>query len=92
MKSPSGITNQPAVGNVGRMRLTDLDWYKHMYWTVMANQPILRAALEETFTVVEREAQFEGCPHTAHRTVNGGHGRIGIRRGGPWVTRSTCSM
>ena len=41
---------------------------------------MLRAALEETFSV-EREAQFEGCPHTAHRTVNGDHGRIEIRRG-----------
>ena len=48
--------------------------------TVKENQPMLRAALEETFSV-EREAQFEGCPHTAHRTVNGGHGRIEIRRG-----------
>lgn len=25
--------------------------------------------------------QFEDCPHTARRTVNGGHGRIEIRRG-----------
>ena len=48
--------------------------------TVKENQPTLRAALEETFSV-EREAQFEGCPHTAHRTVNGGHGRIEVRRG-----------
>ena len=83
MKSPSGITNQPAVGNVGRMRLTDLDWYKHMYWTVMANQPILRAALEETSTVVERETQFEGCSHTAHRTVNGATGASGSAAVGP---------
>lgn len=48
--------------------------------TVKENQPTLRTALEETFSV-ERAAQFEGCPHTAHRTVNGGHGRIEIRRG-----------
>ena len=48
--------------------------------TVKENQPALRAALEETFSV-EREAQCKGCPHTAHRTVNGGHGRIEIRRG-----------
>ena len=51
--------------------------------TVKENQPTLRVALEETFSV-EREAQFEGCPHTAHRTVNGGHGRIEIRRGWAW--------
>ena len=44
------------------------------------NQRTLRAALEETFAE-ERRVQFEDCPHTAHRTVNGGHGRIEIRRG-----------
>ncbi len=48
--------------------------------TVKANQSMLRAALEEIFSV-ERAAQFEGGPHTAHRTVNGNHGRIEIRRG-----------
>ena len=48
--------------------------------TVKENRPRLRAALEETFSV-EREARFEGCPHTVHRTVNGGHARSEIRRG-----------
>ena len=50
--------------------------------TVKDNQRTLRTALEETFAE-ERRVQFEDCPHTAHRTVNGGHGRIEIRRG--WV-------
>ena len=48
--------------------------------TVKDNQRTLRTALEETFAE-ERRVQFEDCPHTAHRTVNGGHGRIEIRRG-----------
>ena len=47
--------------------------------TVKENQPALRATLEEIFTA-ERAAQFKGCL-TAHRTVNGGHERIEIRRG-----------
>ena len=48
--------------------------------TVKDNQRTLRTALEETFAE-ERRVPFEDCPHTAHRTVNGGHGRIGIRHG-----------
>ena len=48
--------------------------------TVKDNQRTLRTALEETFAE-ERRVQFEDCPHTARRTVNGGHGRIEIRRG-----------
>ncbi|MCY3659214.1 MAG: ISAs1 family transposase [Caldilineaceae bacterium] len=51
--------------------------------TVKGNQPMLRAALEETSTVVERETQFEGCSHTAHRTVNGATGASGSAVGGP---------
>ena len=48
--------------------------------TVKDHQRTLRAALEETCAEARR-GPCEACPDTAHRTANGGHGRIAIRRG-----------
>ena len=58
--------------------------------TVKDNQRTLRTALEETFAE-ERRVQFEDCPHTAHRTVNGATAASKFAVAGLWATRSTCT-
>jgi predicted transposase YbfD/YdcC len=45
---------------------------------VKANQPMLQQDVVECFNKAERK-QWRGIEHTAHRTIDGGHGRVETR-------------
>jgi predicted transposase YbfD/YdcC len=77
------IVTVDAIGCQTTIAQTVIDQGGDYVLALKGNQPTLRAAVDTYFTEA-RDRNFQGIPHAALQTVDGGHGRIEVRR--YWTT------